>query len=138
MKRNKIAAIAALVLFGLAISSNAAADRRGHQSGHSGRHGGTYYGVYLGVWPGYYGLSPYAYYPPYPYYYPPYPYYYPPVVAAPAEPTTYIEQGEVQAQAQPAQPSNYWYYCDKPQGYYPYVKQCPGGWQKVSPQPPEP
>jgi hypothetical protein len=40
---------------------------------------------------------------------------------------------------QPEQPQqNYWYYCQEPQGYYPYVKQCPGGWMKVLPQPAPP
>lgn len=24
-----------------------------------------------------------------------------------------------------------WYYCDNPQGYYPQVPECPGGWQTV-------
>jgi hypothetical protein len=28
---------------------------------------------------------------------------------------------------------SYWYYCQNPQGYYPYVKQCPSGWTKVPP-----
>jgi hypothetical protein len=23
--------------------------------------------------------------------------------------------------------SNYWYYCQNPQGYHPYIKSCPGG-----------
>lgn len=32
----------------------------------------------------------------------------------------------------------YWYYCANPEGYYPYVKQCPGGWQRVIPTPPSP
>jgi len=32
--------------------------------------------------------------------------------------------------------SNYWYYCRKPEGYYPHVKKCPDGWMKVVPQPP--
>ena len=70
----------------------------------------------------------------YPWYYPPYysPYYYPPAVAAPAGPQTYIEQGG--AQAAPAQ-SSYWYYCAESKTYYPYVKECPGGWQRVTPQP---
>jgi hypothetical protein len=27
----------------------------------------------------------------------------------------------------------YWYYCQDPQGYYPYVRNCPGGWMKVVP-----
>ena len=28
----------------------------------------------------------------------------------------------------------YWYFCQDPQGYYPYVKNCPGGWMQVVPQ----
>jgi len=65
-----------------------------------------------------------------PFYPAPY-YYYPPVAVAPSSPPVYIEQGNAQAAE-----SNYWYYCTNPEGYYPYVKQCPGGWQKVVPQPP--
>src|SRR2546428_12259210 len=30
-----------------------------------------------------------------------------------------------------------WYYCANPQGYYPYVQQCPGGWRPVAPTPPD-
>jgi hypothetical protein len=70
-------------------------------------------------------VGPYWYPPYYPYWYPPYyPYYYPPVSAPP----TYIEQ------APPIVPG-YWYYCGGSQGYYPYVRECPGGWQRVAPQP---
>jgi hypothetical protein len=66
----------------------------------------------------------------YPY---PYPYYaYPPVVVREAPPTTYIEQGS--AETAPAQ-QGYWYYCADSKAYYPYVKDCPGGWQRVAPQP---
>jgi len=87
---------------------------------------------------GYYP-SPYyyprAYYSPY--YYPPYyysPYYYPPsVVTVPTEPPVYIER-EAVAEPMP-QTSASWYYCADPQGYYPYVKACPGGWQAVAPLP---
>jgi hypothetical protein len=63
------------------------------------------------------------------YYYPPPAYYYPqPVVAPPA----YIEQAQ-----QPApQPENWWYYCADSKTYYPYVKECRSGWQRVAPQPP--
>jgi hypothetical protein len=36
----------------------------------------------------------------------------------------------------------YWYYCQNPQGYYPYIKSCPGGWMtvvpNVTPPPPSP
>ncbi|HVV64061.1 MAG TPA: hypothetical protein VHC42_01230, partial [Rhizomicrobium sp.] len=24
-----------------------------------------------------------------------------------------------------------WYHCNKPEGYYPYVKNCSGGWEQV-------
>lgn len=34
----------------------------------------------------------------------------------------------------PSAPS-YWYYCDKPQGYYPYVVDCNNDWQLVVPTP---
>ena len=37
-----------------------------------------------------------------------------------------------------AQQPYYWYYCQDPQGYYPYVGSCPGGWSKVTPTPPPP
>jgi hypothetical protein len=88
---------------------------------------------------GFYVGAPFVAYPFYhPYYYAPYyyypPAYYPPVVVAPSAPPVYIEQGAQQAPQAPA--AGWWYYCSDPQGYYPYVTQCPGGWQQVSPQPP--
>jgi hypothetical protein len=46
---------------------------------------------------------------------------------------TYVEQG--QPSAGPGRYSGSWYYCDASRAYYPYVKQCPGGWREVSPQP---
>ncbi|WP_322629104.1 hypothetical protein [Halothiobacillus sp.] len=64
------------------------------------------------------------------------PYYYPPqVITVPSSPPVYIQQDEPPVASAPQ--NNYWYYCRNPQGYYPYVKQCPGGWQAVAPQPPE-
>ena len=94
---------------------------RGH-----GRHANV--GVGIIVNPFWYDL----WYYPRPYYYPPY--YYPPaVMTVPSAPPVYIEREEV---SPPAPASAYWYYCADPQGYYPYVKQCPGGWQAVAPQPP--
>lgn len=94
---------------------------------HGGRaHVGVYFGPYWGP----------SYYSPYPYYYPP---YYPPVapvVVAPQSPPVYIQQQTAPATAPSAAvQENYWYYCAEPQGYYPYVKECRNGWQKVSPQP---
>ena len=76
-------------------------------------------GIYFGV--------PFPAYT-YPYYYP---YYSPPVVVAPPPPPVYIEQS-----APPAQGGNYWYHCNDPEGYYPYVQSCPGGWQAIVPTPP--
>lgn len=91
-------------------------------------------GVYVG--PGaYWGPPIYRpYYNPGPYYYPA-PYYVaPPVYVAPEPPPVYIERNDpVAEQAQEA--TNYWHYCRESKKYYPYVKECPGGWQQVSPQP---
>jgi len=119
MKRKTLILLAALLLTSLA---GGAAWARGH----------AHVGVFVGV-P---FAGPYHYYPRYYYPYPPY--YYPavPVVVTPPAPPVYIEQGQQPQQADGALPSNYWYYCQNPQGYYPYVKECQGGWQQVSPQPP--
>ena len=81
-------------------------------------HGGGYIrgGIWIGpVWP-WWG-------PPY------YPYYYsePPVVIQQQAPI--YEQQTPQVEEQPY----YWYFCPQSKAYYPYVKQCPGGWMKVVP-----
>jgi hypothetical protein len=76
--------------------------------------------------------------PIYPWYYPSYsPYYYPPAaVAVPADPAIYVERGSPQAApAQEQQSPGYWYYCAESKTYYPYVKECSGRWQRVTPQP---
>lgn len=57
-----------------------------------------------------------------------YPSMYPPVVVQ--------SRPEVYVQPQPPQP--FWYYCEHPPGYYPYVPQCPAGWRAVSAVPPRP
>lgn len=116
-----------ILLAGISVSGVALADR-----GHGGR-GHVGIGVYLGA-PYLYPYYPY----PSPYYYP---YsYYPPVVITPAQPPVYIEQQEVKPapqQISPSAPATYfWYHCDKPEGYYPYIKECATGWQKVEPTPP--
>ena len=56
----------------------------------------------------------------------------PPVVVAP--PAVSIEPS-VPGAVPPPPPS--WYSCDNPQGYYPSVHECPGGWRPVAPTPPE-
>ncbi|HWT80319.1 MAG TPA: hypothetical protein VN648_16165, partial [Candidatus Methylomirabilis sp.] len=102
---------------------------------HGGGGGGWHGNVVIGVGPGYWGpwwYGPgYPYYP-YPYYpYPdyPYPYYGGPPAVMQQQPPVYIQQ-ELQGQTQ--QPA-YWYYCQNPQGYYPHVQECPGGWMTVVP-----
>jgi hypothetical protein len=83
-------------------------------------HGGVNFGIGIGigpVWP-FWG-------PPY------YPYYYQqqPVVIQQQAPV--YEQQAPQGEA----PQYFWYYCQEANAYYPYVKQCPGGWMKVVPTP---
>jgi hypothetical protein len=111
MKQSKLA-FAALLLLLLGAAGSASA--HGHV--------GVVIGVPLGV-------------PYYPRYYSPYYYSPAPVVVAPAAPPVYVEQ---QGQTPQAQESGNWYYCSNPAGYYPYVRQCPEGWQQVPAQPPSP
>jgi hypothetical protein len=89
-------------------------------------------GLGLGYGLGYYGYDMSHYYP--------YPYPYPPVVAVPSSPPAYVQQEAVlpvpQPQTAPQLQANYWHYCRSPDGYYPYVRECAGGWERVSPQPP--
>src|SRR5262245_60232662 len=74
-----------------------------------------------------------AYYPAgYPCYYPA-PVTDPPVVVQQA-PATYVQQPAA-APAPAASASSYWHYCAGSRSYYPYVTECPGGWQRVSPTP---
>ena len=118
-----------MVLLGLLVAllvmsaAPAYAGRGGHGGGIGG-HGGHGFGrgghgfirprLGVSIWP---------YWDPYwaPYWVP---YNAPPVVVTPPPPV-YV---------QPVPPT--WYYCDNPQGYYPYVQQCPGGWRPVTPTPP--
>ena len=113
------------LLLASAASGHAWADR-GYRHGYY--HGGyTQFGVMIGP-----GWGP-PYYPP-AYYYPPYA----PIVVERA-PQVYIEQ-YVPPPAPVPQSSqvSYWYYCNASKAYYPYVNECPSGWQKVLPQPANP
>ena len=76
-------------------------------------HGHVHFGVGVVVGPGWWG--PYPYYP-----------YYP-------ETPVIEEQPPYVQQAPEAEQPHYWYFCQDPQGYYPYVKNCPKGWQRVVP-----
>jgi len=130
MKKIACAILAASVLLlGSALPSYAAGHgSRGNRGGH-GHGSGVFFGTRIFVGPGFWG--PWWYgggYPYYPYPYYSYPYYAAPPLAVQQEPPVYLQQPE----SQPPQP-NYWYYCQNPQGYYPYVQQCPGGWMTVVP-----
>jgi len=123
----------------LAMIANVPVLARGSEGGSGGGHGGSSYnhgnshlnlGISVGGYygPGFYGYGGYGY----PYYYPPYyyppAYAYPPTVIVPSTPPVYIQREQPQ--------TNYWYHCQDPEGYYPYVKNCPAGWLQVAPQPP--
>jgi hypothetical protein len=92
------------------------------------RHGGHSEHVGIGVWlgpgwgPGWWGAP---YYP-----YNNYPYYQEPPIVIQQQPDVFIQPTPQE------QLPTYWYFCKESQGYYPYVKQCPGGWMKVVPTPP--
>jgi hypothetical protein len=87
-------------------------------------HGSVRFGIGIGI-PG-----PW-YYPPPPVYYP-YPYYPPAVVVPP--PSSYVEQAPASAYSTHPVQSSY-YYCAASKSYYPYVRECPGGWEQVPAQP---
>lgn len=117
MRTNRLALLLAIFL-SAAVAGGPALARDRHHYGHRHSHLGLYIGVPLGYpW---YGVPP------------PYYYYPPPVIVRP-EPQVYIERTD--PQPAPDQQA-YWYHCDNPQGYYPYIKQCPAGWQRVVPTPP--
>jgi hypothetical protein len=119
MKTSKTFIALAIALAGITATSSAFA----------WRHGGPRVSIGFGFgYPGYgYG---------YPYYYPPY--YYPPYYPAPVvlqqPPAVYLEPSPQAAPPAPS-PSSYWYYCSESKAYYPYVKECSVGWQRVAPQP---
>ena len=125
----------------LALTANDAVWARG---GHGHKHshfnlgisvGGGYYPGFYGsgfYGPGFYGYRSYGY--PDPFFSRPY-YRHPPTVVVPVTPPVYIQQEQVRPVRQQ---TNYWHYCQNPEGYYPYVKNCPGGWLQVASQPPAP
>ena len=116
MKMLKI--IIALAVLGLAGMGNAWADHHGH------------FGVGVVIGPSW-GPWYYPYPPPY-YYNPPYA---PVIINQPAP--VYVEQPvPASPPVAAAAPANYWYYCPTSKGYYPYVKECAVGWQRVQPEPP--
>jgi hypothetical protein len=90
---------------------------------HWGFGGGAILGFGLGLFTGFTFAPRPVYVAPPVYYAPPPPAAYPSYVPAPVPP------GPAASGYQPY----YWYYCQNPQGYYPYIKSCPGGWMTVIP-----
>jgi hypothetical protein len=148
---------AALLLFALGMMAAepvlARGGRGGHSGGRSSAHGsapgartGAHHGGGSHAGPRHFAAPRYAprsrvwitpviaapllFFPP-PYYSPQY--FPPPVIDAPPGAPIYIEQGD--EQATPDSVQQYWYYCRESNAYYPYVGECPAGWQRVAPQP---
>jgi len=121
MSRNRIVSLLAVVLITGASLPAWAGKGAYHGGGHGHSHGSVSFGfAFGGPW----------YYPGY--YYPPY--YYP--VPVRTEPTVYIERGDDGVPAEQSRGSQgYWYYCKESRAYHPYVKHCPGGWEKQIPAP---
>jgi hypothetical protein len=133
-----------LVLSATLASGAAMAQHGGHGYGHGG---GVRFGISVGVplyGPGYfpapYYAYPYAYpaytYPAPVYAYPAPAYTYPStVVVQSSSPPVYVEQSMARAAPAPSQTQADWYYCAASKSYYPYVNECPSGWQRVPAQP---
>jgi hypothetical protein len=94
-------------------------------SGSALAHGGKVrFGVFVGM----------------PYYQPfYYQHYYQSVIIVPAPPPpVYVERQVAPPPppvSAPAQQSQDWFYCPPRDAYYPYVRECPVGWQRVPAQP---
>ena len=120
MRSPKLAFAVAALLSGALASEAALAGGRHHHHG-SRLSIGLNFGapLYWHPWPAYH-------------YFPPPVYYYPAPVAVPSSPPVYVERQDAVAEADG---TGYWHYCAATRGYYPYVKECPGGWEKVPPVP---
>ena len=126
MKRCRILALFLLSVAGtLLLSESAFARDRGW--GHHHHHDHWRGSVYIGV-PFYYGYHR-PYYDPY-WDYPRWDY--------PRYPRTIVIERERRADVGSGPPpAQYWYYCDSVDAYYPYVENCPEGWQEVPATPPD-
>jgi len=125
-----------LILFGTLVNGSAMAEYQGHAYGHGHNHGpivrfGFSYGFPIYV-PRYFPAPFYTY----PAYAVPAPVYaYPPAVIRYSPAPVYVERSIAQAEPAPSQGQSDWYYCAGSQTYYPYARECPGGWQRVPAQP---
>lgn len=133
MKRLMIVLLVTLLLLPVLTGSADAWVRSGgwHGGGRAAWHGGGWHGggccwgagaFAFGLGVGALATAPLWYAPGYVYAAPP-----PVVVSPPPEPVYQAPQTYM------APPRSYWYYCQDPQGYYPTVPQCPGGFMTVVP-----
>jgi hypothetical protein len=144
MKRLAISILAVILITALAAAEAYARGGRGgsHGRGFHGHHGHAHHGhshrhhghfhrghafhprthVFVGIGAPL-AFGPWWYSAPY--------YAYPPIGAATYAPA-YIEQDDV-GTGEP--PQSWWYYCPNSQTYFPYVKECAGGWERVTPVP---
>lgn len=127
MKTTKALLVLAVAVAGLAGASSVLAQfRHSHGPRVSISFG---FGVPFAAYPYYYPTYYAPYYSPYAY-----PAYYPVPVVVQQQAPVYVEQNPHPApSAQPSAPANYWYYCADSRAYYPYVRDCPAGWQRVAP-----
>jgi len=114
MKRWMRWSLVAALLFAVPVGDLAWA--HGGRGGGHGRHG-AHIGLFIGVPLLLHHWWHYSYPPP------------PQVVVVPREPEVYVDRGG-------GERGGYWYHCDRPEGYYPYIKECPGGWQREVPRAP--
>ncbi len=143
--KTRIRKIAVLALLASALAvSPAMADRGGHWEGHHEGHGGGWgwgwglLGLSLGL-----ALATPSYAVPAPaYYYPPAqpvivqtPVYVEPAAPVYAEPVMPPPPAYAAPRASAQAENNWWYFCQESGAYYPYVKNCPGGWLRVAPTP---
>ena len=140
--------LAAALALTLAFPASAALAQSGHHGGghysgghygggrySSGHYGGGHYGHgyyghgYYGGWYGGYYFNPF-----WPLYYP----YssYPPSYDDGDSDYPHVYGPPPSEQPAPGTGHN-WFFCKESNGYYPYVKSCPNGWQQVSPEPPD-
>lgn len=124
MRPSKIPVFAVLALAGALLAASPAFAGGRHHHGGPRVTFGFHFGAPFYAAP--YHYAPYHYAP---YYYAPAPIYYSAPVVVQSPPQVYTERADVAAPAPEAQ--QYWHYCSSARGYYPYVKECPGGWERV-------
>jgi hypothetical protein len=115
MKKLACVVLIAVVMLAVSPPSGYAQPRRVHVGAHVRLGPGFFWGPWF-YWAGPLALGPW------------YPYYHYPALP----PVVVQQQAPVYAEPEQQQPY-YWYYCQNPPGYYPYVRECPGGWMKVVP-----